>query len=77
MNPFIPLDIVALSSKKMILALNNAGKLICQTSIVTRAFKKFLSNCKNLDDQVRSGCPKIMDFESVLQIIKLIGSLVV
>ena len=36
----------------------------------TRWFKKFHSRCKNLDDQAKSGWPKTMNSEAVLQAIE-------
>ena len=40
-------------------------------STVTRWFVKFHSGCKNFDYQVRSGWPKTLDFEAVLQAIEV------
>ena len=39
---------------------------------ITRWFKKFCSGCKNLDDQTRSGRPKTVDSEAMLQAIEVI-----
>ena len=55
-----------------------ASKNICYTkgegvldhSIVTRWSKKFCSGCKNLNDQAKSGRPKTMDSEIMLQAIE-------
>ena len=46
------------------------GESTVDHSTVTRWFKKFRSDCKNLNDQARSGEPKRMDFQAVLQAIE-------
>ena len=43
------------------------GEAAVDHSTISRWFKKFLSNCKNLNDQPRLDRPKIMDSEAVLQ----------
>ena len=39
-------------------------------SMVTRLFKNFLLGCKNFDNQARSGRPKSVDCEAILQAIE-------
>ena len=42
-------------------------KVTVDHCLVTRWFKKFCLVCKNLDDQAKSGRPKTVDSEAVLQ----------
>ena len=45
-----------------------ATKISCcmkRDSIASRSFKKFLSGCKNLNDQTRSGRPKTVNSEAI------------
>ena len=50
------------------------GFVVCETKVdhstVSRWLKKFCSGCMNLNDQAKSGRPKTMDSESVLQAMK-------
>ena len=46
------------------------GKSAVNHSTETRWFKKFCSGCKNLDDEARSGRPKTMNSEAILQTIE-------
>ena len=39
-----------------------------ENTVHYRLFKKFCLGCKNLDSQVRSGRPKIIDSQGILQI---------
>ena len=46
------------------------GESAVYHSAVTKRFKKFYWDCKNLDDQTRSARPKTVDSEVVLSICK-------
>ena len=46
------------------------GKSAIDHYTVTRCLKKFHSGCKNLNNQARSGSPKPVDSETVLQAIE-------